>query len=225
MSGTGMGRATEGLRERKKRLMRRQLSDTAARMFMARGFDAVRVAEVAEACGVSEKTVFNYFPTKEALVMDRLETTMAALRTGLAEHEVPPVAAALRILDAELTGVMSSLTESSDPSAAIAAHQRFGDLIRTTPALRAYQSDMMDRFVAVAAEVLAERAGMKPEDPEPQVAAAALLGLWRVQFHSLRRHMDAERTPSEIHQRVAGDVRRAARLIDTGLATFAADGE
>ena len=43
----------EGLRERKKRLMRQLLSDTATRMFLDRGFDAVGVAEVAEACGVS----------------------------------------------------------------------------------------------------------------------------------------------------------------------------
>src|SRR5690348_12446289 len=107
--GPGAGRAeAEGLRERKKRLMRRQLSDTAARMFMARGFDAVRVAEVAEACGVSEKTVFNYFPTKEALVLDRLETTMSSLRTGLAVPGVPPVEAALRILEAELAAVTSA---------------------------------------------------------------------------------------------------------------------
>jgi Bacterial regulatory proteins, tetR family len=42
------------------------------------GFDAVRVADIAMACGVSEKTVFNYFPTKESLVLDRLEITMAS---------------------------------------------------------------------------------------------------------------------------------------------------
>ena len=63
----------EGLRERKKRLMRQHLSDTATRMFLERGFDAVRVSEIAEACGVSEKTVFNYFPAKESLILDRLD--------------------------------------------------------------------------------------------------------------------------------------------------------
>src|SRR5712672_3397034 len=78
-------REAEGLRERKKRLMRQHLSDTATQMFMERGFDAVRVAEVAEACGVSEKTVFNYFPTKESLILDRLDATVASLRTGLAD--------------------------------------------------------------------------------------------------------------------------------------------
>src|SRR3982074_3960642 len=85
----------EGLRERKKRLMRQQLSDTATEMFVERGFDAVRVAEIAEACGVSEKTVFNYFPTKESLVLDRFDATMASLRTGLATSD-PPARAALR---------------------------------------------------------------------------------------------------------------------------------
>src|SRR5271170_1965465 len=97
----------EGLRARKKRLMRQQLSDTATQMFMERGFDAVRVAEVAEACGVSEKTVFNYFPNKESLILDRLESTMASLRTGLAEPAARPVEAALQILDDEL-GAMTS---------------------------------------------------------------------------------------------------------------------
>lgn len=46
----------EGLRERKKRQMRQQLTDTATEMFVERGFDTVRVAEIAEVCGVSEKT-------------------------------------------------------------------------------------------------------------------------------------------------------------------------
>src|ERR1700744_6632827 len=74
-----------GLRERKKRLMRQQLSDTATAMFLDRGFDGVRVAEVGAACGVSEKTVFNYFPAKEGLVMDRRDATLSALSSGLSD--------------------------------------------------------------------------------------------------------------------------------------------
>src|SRR6202042_622566 len=145
----------EGLRERKKRLMRQQLSDTATRMFLERGFDAVRVSEVAEACGVSEKTVFNYFPVKEALIMDRLEATLAAVRAGLADAAVPPVQAALLILDAELAGLTGwrAGQEGAGQEGAGQARQavrRFGDLIRSTPALRAYQADMMERSVVVA---------------------------------------------------------------------------
>ena len=214
------GAPVEGLRARKKRLMRQQLSDTATRMFVERGFDAVRVAEVAEACGVSEKTVFNYFPTKESLVLDRLEVTMASLRTGLADPAVPPTEAALRILDRELTAMTAWLNSQDDPAEAAEAMRRFGGLIRATPSLRAYQSDMMDQFVSLAAEILAARVAMRAEDPEPQIAARALLGLWHVQAESLRKHLSGP--PGQIHELVTADVRRAARLIDRGLSSFAA---
>ena len=213
--------SAEGLRERKKRLMRKQLSDTATAMFLERGFDAVRVSEVAEACGVSEKTVFNYFPVKEALVMDRLEATLAALRAGLADAAVSPVQAALLILDGELAGLTGWLAGQQDASQVRQAVRRFGDLIRSTPALRAYQADMMERSVVVATEVLAARAGMTPDDPEPQIAARALLGLWRVQADSLRKHLEQAPTSARLHELITADVRRAAQLIDTGLRAFA----
>ena len=217
--GTGTPQP-EGLRERKKRLMRQRLSDTATEMFMERGFDAVRVTEIAEACGVSEKTVFNYFPTKESLILDRLESTMASLRTGLAESGISPVEAALQILDGELSSMTSWLATQDDPVRAAAAIQRFGTLIQATPSLRAYQSDMMDQFVSVAAAILAEQAGISAADPEPQIAATALLGLWRIQFQSLSRYLDGTRTPAQVHQAVTADVHRAAQLIDTGLRSF-----
>ncbi|HVD58038.1 MAG TPA: helix-turn-helix domain-containing protein, partial [Thermoleophilaceae bacterium] len=65
--------AVPGLRERKKQETRQLIADTARRLFTERSFDAVPVAEVARAANVSEKTVFNYFPTKEDLVYSRLE--------------------------------------------------------------------------------------------------------------------------------------------------------
>jgi AcrR family transcriptional regulator len=220
-AGTG-GREGEGLRERKKRLMRQQLSDAATQMFMERGFDAFRVAEVAAACGVSEKTVFNYFPTKESLILDLLEATMASLRTGLAAPGIAPIEAALRILDDELDALTSWLAQQDDLVRASAAIQRFGTLIQATPSLRAHQSDMMDQFVAMAAEILAEQAEMSADDPEPQIAATALLGLWRIQFLSLSKYLDGTRTPAQVHQAVTADVHRAARLVDAGLNSLAA---
>lgn len=219
------GLPAEGLRERKKRLMRQQLSDTATALFLERGFDGVRVAEVAAACGVSEKTVFNYFPVKEALVMDRLEVTLAALSAGLSDPGRTPVEAALRVLDQELGAMTGLLAGREDAAQARAAVRRFGDLIRATPSLRAYQADMTDQAASAAAEVLAARAGTVTDAPEPQIAARALLGLWRVQADSLRRHLDRAATPALLHEQVTADVRRAARLIDTGLRTFAASPE
>ncbi|MFD6286853.1 TetR family transcriptional regulator [Streptomyces sp. NPDC060205] len=212
--------AAEGLRDRKKRLLRQQLSDTATEMFMDRGFDAVRVSEIAAACGVSEKTVFNYFPTKESLILDLGETTLSALRTTLADPGLSPVEAVLEILSGQLAGLTSWLAAQDDWSQATAVLLRFGRLIGSTPSLRAYQRDMTDQQIAVAAEVLARRTGMSPDDPEPQIAAASLLALWPIQFQALRRHLNGAQTSEELRNEVSADVRRAARLIDTGLVSL-----
>jgi AcrR family transcriptional regulator len=210
----------EGLRERKKRLMRQQLTDTATAMFLERGFDAVRVSEIAAACGVSEKTVFNYFPSKEALILDLPDATMTALRTELARVDRTPIDAALDILAGELDALTSWLGAQPDPSEASARVQAFNGLLLSTPSLRAHYRDMSDQLITVAAEALAARTERDSDDPLCQIAATALLGLWRVQFGALRRSLDGERTPEQVRDAVTADVRSAARLLDAGLAGF-----
>jgi AcrR family transcriptional regulator len=217
----GTTSTAEGLRERKKRQTRQQLTDTATEMFVERGFDAVRVAEIAEACGVSEKTVFNYFPTKESLILDHPDTAMAALRVELADPDVPPIEAALRILADELGAMISWLQSQEDQAVVIGKVRRFDELIHTTPSLRAYRRDMLDQVTAVAAGLLADRAGVDAADPEPRIAATALLGLWQVQFDGLSKYLDGIRTLAEVRTAVTDEVHRAARLLEGGLATFA----
>src|SRR3954453_21170674 len=75
-----------GLRERKKQQTREQIARVAMKLFLKRGFDAVTVAEVAEAADVSEKTVFNYFPAKEDLVFPNGEARWAALLGRIRER-------------------------------------------------------------------------------------------------------------------------------------------
>jgi AcrR family transcriptional regulator len=197
------------------------LSDTATEMFIERGFDAVRVAQVAESCGVSEKTVYNYFPTKESLLLDRWDSTMASLRIGLADHDVSPIQTALEILADELSAVTSWLAAQADVVTAIALFQRFGALIGGTPALRAHQREMTDLLVTAVAEILAERTHTGVDDPEPQISAIALVGLWQVQFQSLKKHLNDSPNPERIHQAVMSDTERAASLIESGIGTVA----
>src|SRR2546429_688713 len=107
-----------------------------------------------------------------------------------------------------------SLADGDDPAGATETVIRFGELIRATPSLRAYQSDMSDQCVSMIAEIVARRAGGAAEHPEPQVAARALIGLWHVQSHSLRRHMHTDATPAQVRASVSADVRRAANLVN-----------
>jgi AcrR family transcriptional regulator len=74
-----------GLRERKKQQTREEIAAAAMRLFRERGFDSVTVAEIARAADVSEKTVFNYFPAKEDLVVHRGQEKTAELIAALRE--------------------------------------------------------------------------------------------------------------------------------------------
>lgn len=60
--------AAQGLREQKRAATRRALRVTLLRMALERGFDGVTVEEVAQAVGVSPRTFFNYFSSKEDAV-------------------------------------------------------------------------------------------------------------------------------------------------------------
>ena len=70
---------TAGLRERRKQQTRQAISDIATEMFLASGFDAVTISQVAEAAGVAKMTVTNYFPRKEDLVFDRADAIIRGL--------------------------------------------------------------------------------------------------------------------------------------------------
>jgi AcrR family transcriptional regulator len=59
-----------GLRERKKERTRRIIAEAAAALFAERGYEQVAIIDVARAAEVAEQTVYNYFPTKERLVLD-----------------------------------------------------------------------------------------------------------------------------------------------------------
>jgi len=216
-------REASGLRERRKRATRQMLIDTAIEMFLEHGFDTVTVAEIAEVCEVSPTTVFNYFPTKESLVLDLPDDLLAALRAALAEPGTTPLAGMVRILAGELDNLTSWLEAHDDKAWAAEAVQRFETMVHDTPTLQAHHRNMLQQMTAAACEVLADRAGLDPRDPEPQIAAAALLGLWSVQVNSTRKYLDGRRTPAQVRDAVTAEVRRAAHLLETGLAAFAVD--
>ena len=216
-------REATGRRERRKRATRQMLIDTATDMFLERGFDAVTVAEIAEVCDVSPTTVFNHFPTKESLVLNLPDDLLAALRAALADPAATPLEGMVQILAGELDYLTCWLEAQDDKAWAAEAVQRFEAMVRDTPALEAHHRNMLQRMTAAASDVLAKRAGLDPRDPEPQIVAAALLGLWSVQVNSSRKYLDGRRSPAQVRDAVTAEVRRAAHLLETGLATFATD--
>jgi len=67
----------EGLRARKRRETRRRLAETGLRLFLEHGYEGTTLDAIAEAAGVSRRTVFHYFDQKEDILL--------AWQSGLAE--------------------------------------------------------------------------------------------------------------------------------------------
>jgi AcrR family transcriptional regulator len=214
-------RPAEGMRERKKRQTRELISNTATRMFLTHGFAAVKIIDIARECDVSEKTVYNYFPTKESLLLDREDAMAEEIRRALgpAAGSRPLVDAALEVLAADLDKIIAPLADPNGDG--LVMLHRFTVMLDSTPSLRAAQRDMENRLVQVAAEAMADRAGIDPSEPEPQIAAHAIIGLWHIQFGALHRHTaDKTGVADGLHEKVSAEVARAARLISSGLWTF-----
>lgn len=206
----------DGLRKRKKRRTRQQISDVATTLFVMRGFDHVTVSQIAEVVGVSEKTVFNYFPTKESLVFDRTDATIERLIGTLREREPDesPTKAVLRALGED----MDDLQEL--PEEVYGFVPLFDRMVEATPSLRAAWLELNQRLVDVATEELAALADVDPRDPEPMVAARAIVALAEVASSSQARHIERGLRARELREAVLADVGRAARLLDVGLWSF-----
>ncbi len=212
---TGTETATDGgLRERKKRETRQRISDAATLMFLERGYDEVRIAEIAEAVGVSEKTIYNYFPTKESLVFDRAEAQRQRLSAAVREREPgsSAVVAFTRGLKEMMTDTFVPATEDS-----AAGVLRFAEMVRSTPALRAAAGEHRHTMVDDLTQILAANYRIDPREPEIVTAARAIVSLLELAFDSNIRHVEDGLVGIDLTNAVRADIDRGARLVATGL--------
>jgi AcrR family transcriptional regulator len=210
--------AQAGLRERKKEATRRLIADTARRLFAERGFDAVTVAEVARAADVAEKTVFNYFPTKEDLFYANMEAFEERLLAAIRERPAgETVLAAFRRFFLAPEGVLA-LGEDAEATARLQGVTR---VITASPALLARERQVHARYTDALAALLAEETAQKPGAVEPWVAAHALLGVHRALIEHVRRRVLAGADAPAIARELEDEGAKAIALLERGLASYA----
>jgi AcrR family transcriptional regulator len=204
----------DGLREHKKRATRQLISDIATAMFIERGFDTVTISEIAAAAEVSEKTVYNYFPTKESLVFDQVDEQLELIVRTVRERPrgVTPTSAVITALQQDQEDFAEAVSTGG-----VGLFRRFGAMVRDTPALQAAWGEYRYRLVDALTEVLATELTVDPADPEPLIAARALTSLVELQYNSALRHAESDITAEEFQARMAADLARGARLLDTGM--------
>jgi AcrR family transcriptional regulator len=160
---------TLGLRERKKLKTRTAIQREALRLFQERGFQATTIDEIAEAVEISPSTFFNYFATKEDVVMqDDLDPLIMA-----AVNAQPPELGPITALRNAMTSVFSELPPELDTL----MRQRM-TLIAADSELRAAMLNQFAGLVDAVAQVLAVRAGRSSADFALRNLAGALMGVF-----------------------------------------------
>ncbi|MCK0173712.1 MULTISPECIES: mycofactocin system transcriptional regulator [Mycobacteriaceae] len=145
------------------------IADAALDLFAARGFDEVSVDDVAAAAGIARRTLFRYYPSKNAIPWGDFDSHLDHMRRLLdgVDPEVP-IGAALRA---------ALLAFNDFDEAETARHRQRMRVILQTDALQAHSMTMYAGWRGVIAAFVARRLGAKDSDLVPQTVAWTMLGV------------------------------------------------
>jgi AcrR family transcriptional regulator len=168
--------------ERKRQMVRDELTEAALGLLARDGFEAITIDEIVAAAGVSRRTFFRYFDSKEDVIVQFLGDVGAELCAALAGRPAAePPAVALR-------HAMSVLVQAcaDDPGKAL----RLVKLMLGTPTVLARYLQVQARWRDQLATELARRSGRPPQaDLRPALAAAVALAAFDV---ALRQWADRD---------------------------------
>jgi AcrR family transcriptional regulator len=220
--GTRRGRPP--LSEQGRRRQRLEISREAVRLFRAHGVAGTSGVRIAEAAGVSERTLWRLFRTKEScvepLLTEALDGFCAVLRSWpagveLAEHLRVAYTFVPRPLRPDVdvdTDMDTDMDTDTDTDAVLAVVR----MTRDVPALRAVWLVLQERAEPTLAEVLAPRAGLPAGAPEVRVLAATVNAALRVVTDDFARTAADGVTSHDVdghRQRLAETLRAATRVL------------
>ena len=173
-----------GLRERTRRAVQREIAEAAVALFVERGYEATTIDDVAAAVGMSQRSVFRYFASKDEIILGKLDLVVAedmldALRARPLDE--PLWTSLHHVLDVMVEhGKRPGWQELTEP-----IHR----VIFGSPALFAGYLQRLQQMQDAVVTVLLERAqaAEKPwpaDDPTPRALTAAAFGCLVAAQHS-----------------------------------------
>lgn len=168
------------LKVRKQQVVRDALYAAAQELFLARGFEKVTVEEIARAAGVSRRTFFRYYESKEDVLVERSDRLGELLLAELAARSVgePPL---LAIRNALVPAVEIGLEERDLVRCIIR-------LLRETSSLRRAMMERRNRLEERIAALMAARLGTGPADNTPMLLAFVTRALHDTAFNAWYDH-------------------------------------
>jgi AcrR family transcriptional regulator len=155
-----------GLRERKKLKTREAIQREAMRLFQKNGYEETTIEQIAAAVEISPSTFFNYFPSKEDVVLYDAYDPMIGMLLSSRPADEP--------LSVSVRSVLKSMASTFERDREIILVR--SKLILRTPALQARLWAEIERAQVFLAAVLAPRIQRDPDDFEFRVIITAVVG-------------------------------------------------
>jgi AcrR family transcriptional regulator len=209
MKPGGSGGVATSLRERMRLQTRETIAAAALDLFAGRGFESVTVAEVATRAGVSEKTVFNHFGTKEELLFDQaaaIESILVQVVRGRPEG----------------TSLVEALRAFAAGAAGSAANERealFAEVVTRSPALVAHLRAIFCRYEEALRGALLDELdfGDLQGRIKAHVFAAAAVAVLRLELDPTQKALVGDRQPRRWR------IERALDALEQGFRGFGAE--
>ncbi|WP_142130669.1 TetR/AcrR family transcriptional regulator [Arthrobacter sp. SLBN-83] len=170
----GATSADSGLRERKRAATRAAITSTARALTAERGLNGYTVEEVCEAAGISRRTFFNYFPTKEDAIIGHADDDVPAdaVEEFVAGGAGSPAGDISPTLFRDL--VRLSLRLAEDMAASEEETRQLIGVVRKEPQLILRIIGVTEQREAQFARDVARREGVAPDHPVVQMAVVLL---------------------------------------------------
>jgi mycofactocin system transcriptional regulator len=151
------------------------IEQTAFRLFAERGFEDTTLDAIAQAVGVSRRTLFNYFPSKNDIPWGQFQDTLDQFRRVLREQPEQ-----LPIWEA----VHRAVRDFNDfPADAQPPHIERMRLILHTPALQSHSVLRYAEWRRVIEKYVGQRLGTSRHDPLPTLVGHVSLALAQSAYH------------------------------------------
>jgi AcrR family transcriptional regulator len=201
------------LRVRKKIQTRQRIADAAAASFAARGYDAVTVAEIARLAEVSEQTVYNFFPSKELLILDE-DAAFEALLVGMI-RERP---ARTKIADAVRARAHAFLKQLQAKPKGPKSRGGLPCLMNSSPQVRRVWLAAVDRYASSIARVVVEESGGKVSPLASRLLGFSIVTIFSVILEetgrATLRGVDI-RSLNKLHTQIDDAVDRVAPVLNS----------
>lgn len=168
------------LAQRKQEVVRVALATAAEELFVARGFEKTTVEQIAQAAGVSRRTFFRYFESKEDVLAEHAERFGESFYAALAARPLsePPLIA---IRNAAVPALEVSLRDANVLRCTIR-------LLRETNSLRQVVMARRNRLEERVAALMTRRLGAGVDDNTPMLLAFLTRALLDTAFNAWYDH-------------------------------------